>query len=139
MNVLAMNGFVKSLAQETIANKIIWKSLNELNEINEESNRSLYFTLFQTEFHSIVFLKSFYSLVPSCGYVYLIHETFESGYDGSVVSGPNIYIQKDASSSIHQLIVDIGVVYQLENAILTARSETDNEIQSFIDNFYNQK
>lgn len=136
MNILAMSTFVESLSRSTISSEIQWKSLNELAETTEENNKALFFTIFETEFHSVMFLKSFYCHAPASGYVYLIHERFESGYDGSVISGPNIYIQKDSLSKIHKLDVPLGLVYQLENAILSSRTESDDEIQSFIDNFY---
>lgn len=137
MNVLAMSGFMQTLTQKTLNNEIDWKSLMELKETTEGSNKALHYTIFETEFHSILFLKSFYCFIPTSGYVYLINETFESGYDGSVVSGINIYIQKNSSSNVHKLIIDPGQIYRLENAILNSRTEEDQEIQEFIDGFYN--
>ncbi|MDR2023993.1 MAG: hypothetical protein LBQ71_12320 [Hungatella sp.] len=136
MNALAMDGFVQALTQKTLNNEVDWKSLIELRETTEGSNRALYYTVFETEFHSVLFLKSFYCFLPSSGYVYLINETFESGYDGSVISGINIYIQKDASSKVYKLIVDQGQIYRLENAILDSRTNEDEEIQTFIDSFF---
>lgn len=135
MNVLAMTGFIQSLIQETIDGKITWKSLVHFQNIDESNNEALYYALIENEFHSIIFLRSFYCFLPSSGYVYVINETSESGYDGSVVSGVNIYIQKNASSPLHQLTVDLSLVYQLENAILSSDLSED-EIQEFIDNYY---
>lgn len=136
MNILAMTGFLDSLIQDTLSCKISWKSLTELKGVSEEHNKALYNTLLENEFHSVLFFKSFYCLLPSSGYVYLINETSESGYDGSIISGLNIYIQKDCSSKIHQLTVDLSQIYQLENAIISSRSTQDEEIQDFIDNYY---
>ena len=136
MNILAMTGFLDSLIQDTLSCKISWKSLMELKGISEEYNKSLYYTLLENEFHSVIFFKSFYCLLPNSGYIYLINETSESGYDGSVISGLNIYIQKDCFSNIHQLNVELGQLYQLENAIISSRSKQDDEIQDFIDNYY---
>lgn len=137
MNVLATTGFVQSLINDTLSQKIYWESLMKLKEISAESNEALFYTLLEHEFHSILFLKSFYCLLPSSGYVYLVEESFESGYDGSVISGINIYIQKDASSKIYQLTVELSQLYQLQNAILSSNSEDDEAIQSFIDSYYN--
>ena len=137
MNTLAMSAFLESLTHDTLEKKIFWKSLYCLKDTSESSNTALYNALFENEFHSILFSKSFFCLLPSSGYVYLISETFESGYDNTVISGTNVYIQKDSSSQLHQLIVDLGIIYQLENAITNSLSENDEEIQQFIDSYYN--
>ncbi len=138
MNILAMSGFIQTLTDKTLSGDLSWDSLYELQETTEENNKFLSSTLFQDEFHTINFPKSFYCLNNSSGYVYLINETFESGYDGSVISGPNIYIQKDASSKVHKLTVELGQIYQLQNAILYSKEQDDKEIQNFIDNYYNE-
>lgn len=137
MNVLAMTGFLQSLTRDTLEKKIIWKSLTLLKDTTEGTNNALYNALFENEFHSILFLKSFYCFLPSSGYVYLINETFESDYDGSTISGINVYIQKDSSSQLHQLTVDLAVIYQLENAIISSFAEEDEAIQQFIDSYFN--
>lgn len=138
MNILAMSGFIQTLTDKTLSGDLSWDSLYELQENTEENNKYLSSTLFQDEFHTIIFSNSFYCLNNSSGYVYLINEKFESGYDGSVISGPNIYIQKDASSRVYKLTVDLGQIYQLQNAILYSKEQDDKEIQDFIDNYYNE-
>lgn len=138
MNILAMSGFVQTLTDKTLSNEVSWKSLYDLQTTTKENNKFLFTTLFQDEFHTINFPNSFYCLNNSSGYVYLINETFESGYDGSVISGPNIYIQKDALSMVHKLTVELGQIYQLQNAILYSKEQDNEEIQDFIDNFYKQ-
>lgn len=138
MNILAMSGFIQTLTDKTLSGDLSWNRLNKLQETAEENNKYLSYTLFQDEFHTINFSNSFYCPNNSSGYVYLINEKFESGYDGSVISGPNIYIQKDASSRVCKLTVDLGQIYQLQNAILYSKEQDDKEIQDFIDNYYNE-
>ena len=137
MSIQATSAFLQSLTSDTLEKRIVWKSLNCLKGVSENSNKALYYALFENEFHSILFSKSFYCLLPSSGYVYLINETFESGYDGTITSGISVYIQKDSSSQLHQLIVDLSNIYQLENAITDSFIEEDEAIQQFIDSYYN--
>lgn len=136
MNILAMTGFVQSLTQDTLSAKVTWKSLNELKGISEEENSDLFYTLLENEFHSVLFFRSFFCLIPACGYVYFVEESHESGYDGTITSGPNIYIQKNFSSKIYRLTVDLALIYQLQNAISNSWSEQDDAIQDFINNYY---
>lgn len=139
MNILAMDGFTQSLIDDTLSGKVTWRGLVHLQGITEESNKALYYALMENEFHFILFLNSFYCFLPSSGYVYLINETTSGGFDDFKVSKTNIYIQKDPSSNIYELTIGLDRVYQLENAIRNTITKDDEEIQNFIDDYYNSK
>lgn len=136
MNVLATTGFLQTLSEKTLSGDICWECLSDLQQITIEQNKSLYFAIMQNEYHRINIYNSFFCELPSSGFVYLIDESFESGKFNCSSSGLNVYIQKDFSAKMHKLNVALQFVYQLQNAILSVYSESDSEVQAFIDNFF---
>lgn len=136
MNILAATGFVQTLSEKTISKDIRWEKLSDLQQITINQNEALYCALMQNEYHHVNIYNSFFCELPSSGFVYLIDESIDSGRFNYSSTGPNIYIQKDFSAKMYKLNIDLQFIYQLQNAILSVCSESDSEIQEFIDNFF---
>lgn len=103
------------IVQKTIAKEYNWEELSKLINITETENRDLYFTLFETEFHHIDYKESyFYKNVDLA--IYLIYEISESGMDGTISRGYNLYGQYEEKFS--RLNMSQGELFYLKNAIL---------------------
>lgn len=137
MNVTSMTGFLQSLTNKTLSGEIKWECLSELQHVSTDENESLHYALFQNEYHRVTIYNSFFCELPKSGFVYLIEETIDSGRFNYVATGPNVYVQKDFSSKMYKLTVDLSFVYQLQNAINATYSERNKAIQDFIDDFFN--
>lgn len=134
MNVLAMTGFLQSLSQKTIDGEIKWSCISDLMTNSKEENHALSNLLHHSIRHINIF-NSYYCFLPNSGFVYFLEETVEKGI---VVSGLYVYIQKNLSSNIYRLDVSLEIIYQLRNAIQNSNHLKDQEIQSFIDNYFNE-
>lgn len=126
--------FVNKLSNETVRGVIKWNCLTNLETVTQESNKELFYLLFQSSCHHIDFLSSYYAILDS-GTVYLVNETFESGRDGTVTSGYNLYIQSDDSSKIDKLNCLQAYLYQIVNSIQVTLPKNENTISSFVSNY----
>jgi len=124
--------FIEKLSTDTKENKISWESLLALKDITEEKNYHLFYTLFENEWHSVNYSESFFASVDE-GSIYLINESFESGKDGTITSGFNLYIQKNSSSQLIKINASRRVLYSLVNTI--NESVIESEKESFIKSY----
>lgn len=134
MDSTTIISFIDKLTNQTISGSILWRYLSELETVTQESNKGLYFTIFQTEYHRVDFFSSYYGIIGN-GTVYLINETFESGRDGSITSGYNLYLQKEGSDNVERLHCPQGYVYQIVNAVNATIQKQDSGIDSFISDY----
>lgn len=137
MNTAAIVNFLQSLSQKTIDGEIEWNYINELMAVSMEDNKSLYFALFQNEYHRIDTFNSFYAQLHTSGYIYILDETTEPGRDNSYVQHRlNVYIQKDLKAELIRLEVELAYIYQLQNAIKSSLFKKEKEIEDFIKDYF---
>lgn len=94
---------INTLVEKTNNTQINWKSIHSLrNSKNlERQNPGAYYLIFENEYHH-VFDDSYYADIH-IGNIYLLHEEFESGKDGSVSNLYNLYIQeRDANNCMNK-------------------------------------
>lgn len=129
-----IDAFINKLSKETIDDKIYWNCLTSLQNISEESNPAIFYLLFECEFHHINHKNSYYAIINS-GEVYILNEINESGRDGTVTSGYQMYVHQEKSSNTHVIPCTQGDIYRLLNAITASLSKKENELESFIDSY----
>lgn len=130
MNAELISNFIERLIHETISGARTWYSLYP---VSEDKNRSLYYALFETEWHHVRPDRSF--MLPfEQGNIYLISETFESGRDGTVFDGLNLYVQPSTADELTLIMHDGVALYRLSNAILDTLNLPDVTV-SFIQDF----
>lgn len=126
--------FVKKLINITLDNKIKWNMLDNLKSVSESENYSLYYTLFTNEYHKISYERSYYTSYKD-GNIYLIYEWSESGKDGSISEGYNLYTQFNKNEPVDPVFVDKSYLYQLSNAIKEDIKVKNNTQHDFIKSF----
>lgn len=129
-----IDAFINKLSKETINDKIYWNHLTNLQNISEDSNPAIFYFLFENEFHHINYSDSYYAII-GCGEVYIINETSESGRDGTITSGHQMYIHQEESINTHEVPCSQSDIYRLLNAITASLSKRENELESFIDSY----
>lgn len=129
-----IDAFINKLSKDTINDKIIWSRLTNLPNVLEESNPAIFYLLDECEFRHINYQDSYYSIINN-GEVYILNETNESGRDGTITSGYQMYIHQEESVNTHEVPCSQGDIYRLLNAIIANLSKRENELESFID-FY---
>jgi hypothetical protein len=99
----------------------------------KKSNPPLAMLLFVCEFHWVDFDSS-YMLPFENGFFFLINEQTESGRDGTVINGYNLYAQPNVGDEITLIAHDTHNLYRLKNAI-EEKQEPPQSVISFIQSF----
>lgn len=133
-----IDAFINKLAKATINDKIYWNHLTNLQNIFKESNPAISYLLVECEFHHINYSDSYYAIINN-GEVYILYETNESGRDGTVVSGYQMYIHQEGSINTHEVPCSQSDIYRLLNAIIANLSKRENELEAFIDEYLSCK
>lgn len=129
-----IDSFIKKLSKETLDNAIAWQYLSDFENVDPDSNQDLFFLLFQNEYRRIHYDSSYYAPV-NAGIVYVIHETQESGRDGTYTSGFKMYIHYDEAENISQLSCEQSNIYQLLNSIKSYMAKKEAGLEQFIDRY----
>lgn len=128
------------LIEKTKEKEIEWKSSKSLNNIEnlEQINPNAYYLIFENEWHHIL-NDSYYADIRA-GNVYLLHEEFESGRDGTVTNSYNLYIQErdDDDYLIKTKPTCISDNEDELKELLKAIQVYINTIDSTIENFINK-
>lgn len=131
--------FIEKVSVETVNGNYSWDDMTCFATIAEEPNSGLYYTIFENEWHKVDLSESFYSHIPP-GTVYIVQETSESGYDGTVTDGYHLYVQfENDTSRMIQLPAKQSSILQLLEAVGLCINDDQNlsEAQRFIDTFFN--
>lgn len=128
-----INDFANALISETLSGHRAWNPISPQPDGLAEKNESLYFLLFENEYHK-VFYEDSYSLPFQEGFFYFVHEWTESGRDGTIFDGYNLYVQPNLESKITLLLHDSPELYRLKNAILE-KDRLPEDVERFICNF----
>ena len=105
----------------------------------EENNPDIYLLISTNESHSCDLQKSFYTDL-NFGVVYLLYESSESGRDGTVIEGYNLYIQERdeygylTHSEVKSLGYDDETLNILSQVIINYLSREDNTVDRFLQN-----
>lgn len=129
-----IDAFINKLSKETIDDKIYWNYLTSLQNISENSNPAIFYLLVECDFHHINHQDSYYAIINN-GEVYILNETNESGRDGTVTSGYQMYVHQEESINTHEVPCSQSDIYRLLNAITASLSKRENELESFIDSY----
>lgn len=105
--------FVNNLIKKTLSGDIKWRSLETVSAIDDTPISDC---LSQDEFHTIYYYESYFCAVKQ-GLVFLVSEKNESGRDGSVSEGYNLYLQPRRGQPLSSVAFDISELYRLKNAI----------------------
>lgn len=135
-----MNEFIAKLIYKTKLGELKWerpqKAVTEQEEfakgISSVETELLNEVFFEHEWRHIDYKRTWYSLYNK-DIIALVFETNESGMDGSIESGYNLYLLKELNKPIILPCVQSDL-YRLENSI----SQTESEIpiiEDFINNF----
>lgn len=125
--------FVNDLIKKTLSEDIEWQSLNNVVAING-TPIDLYFSL--DEFHTVNFFESYYCATK--GMIFLISERTESGRDGKVSEGYNLYIRLDPMKPLSSVVFDTSELYRLKNAI-ELKSDLTKDVVDFMKSFMEGK
>ncbi len=134
MDNVKINAFINKLSKETINDTVFWNHLTSLRNISEESNPAIFYLLMEDEWRHISYIDSYYAIIGD-GEVYILNETNESGRDGTVVSGYQIYVHQEGSQNTYELPCSQGDIYRLLNSITNNLSKRETELESFIDSY----
>lgn len=133
--------FVKELIQRTIKHdtQLIWNSMGIFHNMDQSGlvpppNEPLYYLLFESEFRSIAYNRSYYSDFKGST-IYLIYSIDQSGKDGSIIEGYSLYAQKRVGAQMICLLSDCPELYQLSNAITEADNENSEQASQFMEWF----
>lgn len=132
MNDKLIDDFVEQLIQETLSNARSW---SPLFPVEEGKNQPLFYALYETEFHHVRYKQS-YSLPFGEGAVFLISEVSESGRDGTVFDGLQLYVQPSPKHELTLVVRDSVDLYRLSNAIADSL-KLPEEAVAFIQDFLN--
>ena len=128
-----INIFIDCLISETLNDRREWHPLYQQKEETSNQNENLYYLLFESEFHKVMYDESYF-LPFENGFFFFIHEWSESGRDGTIFDGYNLYAQPDSKSKITLLLRDAPELYRLKNAILE-KDKLPEDVESFITEF----
>lgn len=129
MNENLITNFVEKLIQETLDQTREWFPLLP---IQEEENPALFSMLFECEFHRVRYDCSYF-LPFAAGAVFLISEISESGRDGTVFDGLNLYVQPSLEHDLTLVMRDSVELYRLSNTISDSLKLPD-DVVTFIQN-----
>ena len=129
--------FIKQLSKDTLAKKISWRRLTNYENIRPDSNELISSMLFQNEYHHINFFSSYYSIVSN-GTIYIVYEVNESGRDGTITNGYNIYLHDEDKNKLISLPCPMSTIYQLTNSIQLFLENEESDAASFIDDYFSQ-
>lgn len=132
MNTNLPTEFVNKLIKDTISDKLTWEALTDSMYIEGELVTNL---LSVCEFHTVHFWESYHCKLKN-GYVFLVSETNESGRDGSITEGYNLYLQISVERPLVSVMIDTVELYRLKNAIETKIGIAPDVVefmQSFLD------
>lgn len=125
--------FVNKLIKDTLSDKLKWEYLTENMDFDGEHITNL---LSVCEFHTVHFWESYYCNLGN-GYVFLVGETNESGRDGTITEGYNLYLQISLERPLVSLMIDTVEVYRLKNAVeskIDIAPDIVEFMQSFLEN-----
>ena len=128
-----INTFINYLISETLADRRKWRPVYRQAEEQLDKNENLYYLLFECEFHKVIYDDS-YLLPFENGFFYFLHEWSESGRDGTIFDGYNLYAQPDSKAKITLLLSDAPELYRLKNAILE-KDRLPKDVEDFINEF----
>lgn len=114
-NTLAED-FVEKLIKTTIVGINHWLRLQRNQTSERTSTHPLYSMLLESEFREIKYEDSF-ALRLNDGGVYLLHECCESGKDGAIFDGYNLYLHPTKNEEPSLVLSDTQLVYRLRNVI----------------------
>ena len=126
-----VDDFLYAIISDTIQNLIYWKSLDELTPVSSE-------LLELDEFNYIDSYQSYYATIQP-GQLWLVYETVESGKDANTFTGYRLYIrpQNAEHDFVKRLPCDPVQIERLANAVIVQLSQSDPDIESFIEAYMN--
>lgn len=113
MDANFISDFVNHLIEKTLAGELKWHTLSENTQI-DDTVASDY--LSQDEFHMIHYHESYYCSAK-LGLIFLVSERNESGRDGEISEGYNLYLQPLPKQPPSSVMFDTTELYRLKNAI----------------------
>ena len=132
MNYAKIESLLRRLISETNSGCRVWLPVSA-EDLNTEKNSALYYLLFQNEYHRVDF-ESAYKLHFANGWFYLVREWAESGRDGTIFDGLNLYVQTAPGASITRLASDTAQLYGLKIAI-EEQQELPKDVSDFVESF----
>ena len=127
MNSNFVADFVNNLIKKTLSGDVIWNPLAQFSKIYRISLSDLFS---QDEFHTICTYESYYCRAGR-GTIFLVSERDESGRDGEISEGYNLYIQPNSEQSISSVVFDTSELYRLKNAI-ELKSDLTEDVVDFM-------
>lgn len=134
MNSNFVADFVNNLIKKTLSGDIKWSSL-EYAVMIDNIPVDNFFSL--DEFHTICYYESYFCMLNQ-GKIFLISERNESGRDGEVSEGYNLYIQPGLRQPISSVMFDTSELYRLKNAI-ELKSDLTEDVVDFMKSFMEGK
>lgn len=113
MDVNFISDFVNSLIGKTLSGEVKWRQLSESMQIDDTVISDY---LGQDEFHIIHYYESYYCAIK-LGLIFLVSERNESGRDGEISEGYNLYLQPLPKQPLSSVMFDTTELYRLKNAI----------------------
>lgn len=134
MNSNFVANFVNDLIKKTLSGQIIWGRLVQFTGAHHISISNLFP---QDEFHTIRVFESYYCRAGQ-GIIFLVSERDESGRDGEISEGYNLYIKPSSEQPISSVVFDTSELYRLKNAI-ELKSDLTEDVVDFMKSFMEGK
>lgn len=134
MNSNFIADFVNNLIKKTLSGEMIWRPLREFVKISCIPLGDLFS---QDEFHTVHTYESYYCRAGQ-GIIFLVSERDESGRDGEISEGYNLYIKPSSEQPISSVVFDTSELYRLKNAI-ELKSDLTEDVVDFIKSFMEGK
>lgn len=127
MNSNFVANFVNNLIKKTLSGDVIWNPLAQFSKLYRISLSDLFS---QDEFHTIRTYESYYCRAGQ-GTIFLVSERDESGRDGEISEGYNLYIKPNSEQPISSVVFDTSELYRLKNAI-ELKSDLTEDVVDFM-------
>lgn len=128
--------FISNLIRETVNGIVSWNPLFQIVPPKDGTNTALVRITSEDEFHHINYENSFY-LRTNRGIVFLVDQWRESGRDGTVFDGYNLYIQPNENAEITLVLSNTDELYRLSNAIKEKSGLSEDAIK-FMNEYLNR-
>lgn len=140
------NKLVSTAIKKTTNKDMHWDSIFDYTHTTDDLGE-VELLIFENEFHQVNIVNSYISHNDGLVFV-LIDETFESGKNGHISLGPNLYVSQDIHSDFTPILAERELLTNLENIVSqqiykmkSTPEELNNlkELENRITEFMNEK
>lgn len=109
------NKLVSTAIKKTTNKDMHWDSIFDYTHTTDDLGE-VELLIFENEFHQVNIVNSYISHNDGLVFV-LIDETFESGKNGHISLGPNLYVSQDIHSDFTPILAERELLTNLENIV----------------------